>query len=62
MPIDPELPDQRSADRQSDPPCPRCQSPDPMRTLRTKLVLYYRCAMCGEIWTVNKPLVTTPVG
>jgi len=60
MSLERQLPDQRSPERQPDPPCARCHASDPMCTLRTTFVIYYRCAQCGAIWTREKPLVKRP--
>ena len=36
------------------PPCTRCEATDVKVALKTPLVFYYRCAICGEVWTMPR--------
>jgi hypothetical protein len=45
----------RAPTRLPDPKCPLCGEPDPVGTLRTEFVVYFRCDNCGEIWVLDKP-------
>jgi hypothetical protein len=45
----------RAPTRLPDPKCPRYSEPDPVATLRTDFVVYFRCEDCGEIWAMDKP-------
>jgi hypothetical protein len=53
--MDTRLFEKRSPKRMPDPDCPTCKLPDPMVTVRTAFVVYYRCGQCGEVWNVTKP-------
>jgi len=45
----------RAPTRFPDPNCPRCGKSDPVATLRTSFVVYFRCDHCSEVWAVDKP-------
>ena len=51
--------ERRSPARPRDPDCPNCNSPLPTVTLRTAIVICYRCDKCGEIWTLGKPGISS---
>lgn len=50
-----EFSERRLSARPPNPACLRCEAPGVSVALRTAFVLYYRCAVCGEIWSVPKP-------
>jgi hypothetical protein len=60
--LDPSSFDRRSRFRQADPPCPTCTTSAMMRaTLRTPHVIYFRCQVCGEVLSLDKPVQRLPI-
>jgi hypothetical protein len=47
--------ERRTRVRGPEPPCIRCNTLAASVVLRSPHVLYYRCAVCGEVWSVPKP-------
>jgi transposase-like protein len=47
--------ERRSLHRLPDPVCPQCQAALVRVTVRTALVVGYRCNACDETWNVDKP-------
>ena len=45
----------RSATRLEVPPCATCERPTVAVVLRTSMVIYFRCLVCGCVWSVPKP-------
>jgi DNA-directed RNA polymerase subunit M/transcription elongation factor TFIIS len=54
MPILPEH-DRRTSARRAEPHCPACARDQVRVTVRTSMVIYYRCDECGHIWPEQKP-------
>jgi predicted RNA-binding Zn-ribbon protein involved in translation (DUF1610 family) len=48
------VPDRRQR-RLPEPPCPDCGSEVTCVTVRTSMVVYWRCRACGAMWSVPKP-------
>ena len=47
--------ERRMHPREPNPPCGRCHATAVAVALRTSHVLYFRCAECGEVWSMPKP-------
>ena len=48
--------DRRGPNRPPTPACARCQTNGLVAcAMRTEYVLYFRCAACGDVWSVDKP-------
>ena len=45
-------PERRASTRLPDPPCSHCHSAENVRgVVRTDYVVYFRCSVCGDVWT-----------
>jgi formate dehydrogenase maturation protein FdhE len=49
----PETPERR-VNRLQPPACPACHREETRVTVRTSVVLYLRCSLCGHIWNVPR--------
>jgi hypothetical protein len=48
--------ERRHADRPLTPPCPECHTDAAVTVAtRTEYVIYFRCATCCFVWSVQKP-------
>ncbi len=54
--LSPRLFERRQPTRLSSPPCPKCgTSTEVSAVLRTVQVVYFRCAACGSLVSMDKP-------
>ena len=50
-----QAPDRRTPTRLALPPCPHCGDVYRDVVVRTECVVYVRCALCLDVWSVKKP-------